>query len=137
MHSMLELENLLKMESKDVYLMGDINICLLRFADYAKSNEYLESTFSSSFIPLITKPTRITTHSATLIDHIYTNKLQIDSTSGIVMCDVSDHCGIFTIIKLTHKIKPQRKPPQSYRVYTLENINTFNELLQTLISPTY
>jgi hypothetical protein len=56
----------------------------------------LEGLFTSSFFPLINKPTRITTHTATLIDNIYTNNFEkINcSTSGVIISDISDHLPI-------------------------------------------
>ena len=99
MLNMLELQNLLSSENKDVYIMGDMNIDLLKFKEHRKTGEYLENLFSSCFLPLITKPTRVSEHSATLIDHICTNKQHIDATSGIVITDMSDHFGIFSTIR--------------------------------------
>ena len=42
---------------------------------------------------MITKPTRITDFSARLIDHIYTNKKNLNCKSGILVTDVFDHFG--------------------------------------------
>ena len=109
--------------------MGDMNIDLLQFSSHAKTEEYLENIFTSGFIPLITKPTRITPFSATLIDHIYTNKQLIESSSGIVICDVSDHFGIFSIIKTPHH-KYKNNQPVEYRSYSPENTLKFKQLLQ-------
>ena len=54
---------------------------------------------SSGFIPTITRPTRITHTSCTLIDNIYTN-ITSDATihSGILTYDISDHLPILTSI---------------------------------------
>ena len=46
--------------------------------------------YSNNLLPIITKPTRLTYHSATLIDYIYTNSTS-KIVSGIVMVDISDH----------------------------------------------
>ena len=105
MHTIMELQTALQTDNKDIYIMGDININLLQFSDHAKTNDYLDNTFSLGFIPLITKPTRVTPYSATLIDHIYTNKQLIDTTSGIIISDVSDHFGVFTIVNSTQRKK--------------------------------
>ena len=42
-------------------------------------------------MPLITKPTRITDHTATLIDHIYTNVPEKVINAGIFTADITDH----------------------------------------------
>ena len=64
-----------------------------------KTNDYVDNIFSQGFLPLITKPTRVTSSSATLIDHIYSNDICSNSTSGIVLTDVADHFGIFHCIQ--------------------------------------
>jgi len=46
-----------------------MNIDLLKFSDHRNTGIYLENIFSQGFLPLIVKPTRLTSHSATLIDH--------------------------------------------------------------------
>jgi len=53
--------------------MGDMNIDLLKFETHLKTSDYLDNLFQNGFLPTITKPTRITSTSATLIDHIYMN----------------------------------------------------------------
>ena len=100
-----ELQMTINQENKDVFILGDINIDILKFQNHHKSNEYLYNTFASGFIPLITRPTRVTPYSATLIDHVYTNKRLIDSISGIIICDISDHFGIFSICQLSQRNK--------------------------------
>lgn len=52
-----------------------------------------------SLYPLITRPTRITTHSATLIDNIFTNGIDEKITSGIIINDTSDHLPVFAAIQ--------------------------------------
>ena len=47
------------------------------------------------FFPLITRPTRITSNTATLIDNIFTNHLNNYSFSGLLFTDISDHLPIF------------------------------------------
>ena len=60
-------------ENKICYIAGDFNVDLLKSESCDFSNRFIEQFFTSSFFPLITKPTRITAHTATLIDNIYTN----------------------------------------------------------------
>lgn len=65
-------------------------------------SDFLDRMFSSSFYPLISRPTRITTTSATLIDNIFVNKLEENYKSGLLFTDLSDHLPIF---QLTSNIK--------------------------------
>ena len=98
-------------ENKNVVIMGDFNIDMLKFEMHSKTNSYIDNIFSNAYIPLITKPTRLTPHSATLIDHIYTNDISRSYKSGIIITDIADHFGIFTIIKnIIDKPKPKLLP---------------------------
>ena len=49
-------------------------------------------------MPLITIPTRITTHSKTLIDNIFFNQFSNDIISGNITVGISDHIPQFSII---------------------------------------
>ena len=75
-------------DNKIGVIMGDMNIDLLKCNCHNKTNEYLDNLFSYGFIPTISKPTRVTRSSATLIDHIYTNDITLRYTSGIIITDV-------------------------------------------------
>ena len=58
---------------------------------------------SSFFSPLITKPTRVTDHSATLIDNIYCNIPEVSThcKTGILKLSISDHYANFCISKIS------------------------------------
>ena len=43
------------------------------------------------FIPLINRPTRLTSHSATLIDNIFTNCFSQNGVNRIILNEISDH----------------------------------------------
>ena len=93
-----EFETLLKEISQyEIYILGDFNIDLLKYSEHLLSEEYLNMLYSNNLLPLITKPTRLTHHTSTLIDHIYTNSnLSVDA--GIVLVDISDHLPVFCIL---------------------------------------
>ena len=86
-------------EDKLIYLMGDFNIDLLKSNEHSKSSDFLDLLYSYNLVPLITKPTRVTDHSATLIDNIFTNvfKDTIKHHQGILYTDMSDHFPVFYI----------------------------------------
>lgn len=74
-----ELDQLLSRISKEnklVYLLADWNINLLCHSNHHATGEFLELMYSKTFFPLITRPTRITEHKASLIDNIFTNDPQ-------------------------------------------------------------
>ncbi len=93
--TMFDIMSIVTREQKFSVILGDMNLNLLRFGDHPKTEYYLEGLFSSGFLPIIVKPTRITASSATLIDHIYTNNVTATGHSGIIVTDVSDHFGTF------------------------------------------
>ena len=78
-------------EQKSVYLLGDFNVNLLNYNDHPPTNEFLDSLASNSVIPYILQPTRITDHSETLIDNIFSNVITVDAISGNLTATISDH----------------------------------------------
>ena len=77
--------------------MGDFNINLLNFEDCQLTEEFINTTVSYDFLPHILQPTRITDHTATLIDNIFFNSNELFSISGNLVCDLTDHLPIFFI----------------------------------------
>ena len=51
-----------------------------------------------NFLPHILQPTRITDHTATLIDNIFFNSSEFFSISGNLVCDLTDHLPIFLLL---------------------------------------
>ena len=68
----------------DMYLVGDFNINLLNADTHCKTDDFLNVLFSNNMYPLITKPTRISSTSATLIDNIFTNVCSDQFKNGIL-----------------------------------------------------
>ena len=114
----------LKHVNKTVYLMGDFNINLLNHDRHAATSDFLETLYSASFFPLITKPTRITNETATLIDNIFCNYSDIDNfVNGILFTDLSDHFPVFTINKACNEEVIQKYINK--RSYSQQNHNRF------------
>ena len=90
------LENISK-EQKSIFLLGDFNVNLLNYNEHNQTNEFLDSLASNPFISLILQPTRITSHSSTLIDNI-SNVFDPDIVSGNLTATISDHLPQFAII---------------------------------------
>ena len=78
--------------------MGDWNLNLIRHHCHKATSEFLDTLYSRLFFPLITRPTRITAHKASLIDNIFTNDPFRPSISGLFLNDISDHLPIFLLI---------------------------------------
>ena len=66
--------NILKSQARLVVVCADHNLDLLKQDHHPKTQEFLEVITDSGFICSITKPTRITHHSATLTDNIFINR---------------------------------------------------------------
>ena len=77
--------------------MGDFNIDLINHESHLPTKEFIDLLSANSLYPTISKPTRITSHSATLIDNIFTNNLEHDIVSGMLYSDLTDHLPIFQI----------------------------------------
>ena len=115
LHFIKEYSDLLgKLNTNATHIIGgDFNLNLL---DYDKQyiREYVNNIKENNFIPCITLPTRITSHSATLIDHIMVrvpkSKIQCKVNSGNLICDITDHLANFTILDLNIR-------HQNYRPY--------------------
>lgn len=75
-------------------------------------------------LPLINRPTRISSHSATLIDHLYTNNISVNSLSGILITDISDHFAIFHINYNIDSIQGMSHTVQR-RITNTDNMNDF------------
>ena len=85
-------------EQKQVFLLGDFNINLLNYNDHQPTNDFLDSLASNSFIPYILHPTRITSHSKTLIDNIFSNYIFHEIISGNISATISDHLPQFLFV---------------------------------------
>ena len=85
-------------EQKQVFLLGDFNINLLNYNDHQPTNDFLDSLASNSFIPYILHPTRITSHSKTLIDNIFSNYISHEIISGNITATISDHLPQFSFV---------------------------------------
>ena len=85
---------------------------------------------SFSLYPSITKPTRITSKTATLIDNIFTNSYS-KQTAGLILTDISDHLPIFISTNLTVYEKDNKGTKVNARDVNDENIRNFkNKLCQ-------
>ena len=85
-------------KEKSIFFLRVCNVNLLNYNEHNQTNEFLDSLASNSFIPLVLQPTRITSHSNTLIDNVFSNVIDPDIISGNLSATISDHLPQFTII---------------------------------------
>ena len=94
---------------KPVYLLGDVNINILRSQTCSYAQQFLNCLQSYALLPTIDKPTRVYNDSASLIDNIFLNKFEDYSVSGNIVSDVTDHFSQFCILKSTVEIAQPKK----------------------------
>lgn len=114
--------------NKPCYITGDFNIDLLKYNYCNFSTEFFNQFSSSGYTPLISKPTRITKSTATLIDNIFTNNLsKTEHLNGILLNDISDHFPIFTTTEHELQKHPKRSMAEDYttRIITKKSLEVF------------
>jgi hypothetical protein len=111
-----------------IEIASDFNVDLLNFHNHAKTNEYLESLLSFGLLPTITRPTRVTHTTATVIDHIFVKNQSKSHLSGVITTSISDHFPIFYIDE--SKIPPPKPTPYSKPKITTETQHHLNNLLK-------
>lgn len=84
------------------FICGDFNVDLLDPDKRKITDELINTVYSMSLFPLITRPTRITSHCATLIDNIFMNYMLNKTISGLVVMDVSDQLMFFAAYNYNH-----------------------------------
>ena len=92
------LAKFLKLYTKNENRSFFFNINLLNYNDHQPTNDFLDSLASNSFIPYILHPTRITSHSKTLIDNIFSNFISPEIISGNITGTISDHLPQFSFV---------------------------------------
>lgn len=60
-----------KKSYKNIFICGDFNIDLLNPNKHKITDEFINTMHSMSLFPIITRPSRITSYCATLIDNIF------------------------------------------------------------------
>ena len=110
-------------------ILSDFNVDILNFANHELTNTYLESMFSNSLLPVITRPTRIHHTSASLIDHIFVSNKINRHIAGIVISSLSDHFPTFYI----EECRVQKVAPKPYKTRLIndETIPGFENLLRS------
>ena len=122
-----KLDNLKRHNKKHIILVSDSNLDLLKFQQYEPCTKYVNCLAEHGFAPTISLPTRVTSHSATLIDHIFVNNCEAVTKSGVITEDLSDHLAVFTNLlidpnKLDHMISAQEG---TFTPITDENLPSF------------
>ena len=139
-----KLSNSMNSTRLSVIIGWDHNLDLLKQKTHTPTRVFAEKILDSNMVPSITKPTRITKSSATLIDNIF---IPLDlapiSTSYIIIEDMSDDLptllvlnGLGTCKKVEHVIESCDLTPKNTNVLrdSIKNVN-WDTLLSNDIPP--
>ena len=102
----------ISLAKKQAIILGDFNMDLMKFDQNNDISNFLQTITSNSLFPFITLPTRITTHSKTLIDNIFHNFYTPDIISGNLTISISDHLAQFVLIP---SLPEQKKVNKYYK----------------------
>ena len=92
-------------EKRTFYILGDININISESISSIQTNNYINNITSNGAFNIITKPTRVTPISETLIDHVITNDITHTIVPSIILSDLTDHYPISCSIKQFKSLK--------------------------------
>ena len=130
-------ENLLSkldrfLKNKQVLIVGDFNIDLVKYEHDKNSQSLVETMENRGCAQLISRPTRITDHSSTLIDHIYTNNLCNIVSTSVLTTDMSDHLATYALVDLksttvTMSLSTSNANDSEFRLFNAANNETYRE----------
>ena len=101
--------DLKKKENKGIVIGLDHNLDLLKSTKHAPTDRFISANLSLGLVPTITRPTRITRSTATLIDNIFISQTWLENFEcGILVDDMSDHLPSIVSIK---GLKTNKKEP--------------------------
>ena len=132
-HFVNDLENVLPKvpRHQTCFILGDINIDLLKFNQTMTSN-YFTSLVANNFRPYISTPTRLTDTTATIIDHIFVKTAQehmrTKMESGNLYSDITDHLPNFIMWKKQREHTGNDRP--LIRIYSDKNLKSFQNMLE-------
>ena len=98
------LDSLKKQKNHEIIIGLDHNFDLLKSHLNLTTNDFLEINLDRELLPCISKPTRVTNKSASLIDNILISRgLQRNFDSFIITEDISDHFACLSVIRDQNK----------------------------------
>ena len=103
-----------------------------KLSDETQSRTWSHSLEAFDFSQLVKKPTRVTPHSATLIDHVYTNQPDKITECIVSKIALSDHYPV-RLPRHTSQLQTKKRNHNSikYRSFTIFDNSTFLENLNT------
>ena len=110
----------------------DHNLDFIKQHLHRPTKMFIETNMDSNMLPTITRPTRITNTSATLIDNLFISQnLQTNYKSGILLDDTSDHMPCYLILPDATDLKKTLKEIQ-YRNFSEKNKRKICDLIDSI-----
>lgn len=128
LETLTQLFQKIKTEKKSCYIMGDFNLDISNQTHNTNAQEFLDLMHTNSFIQHIHQPTRITAHTKTLLDNIFSNTITPFQTSGILHTDITDHFPIFLLNP--SKQDNEERTLIERRIFNEQNKRKFKQSLQ-------
>ena len=86
--------------NKSKYIVGDFNQDLIKYDSNINCQNLVDNAHNNGFAQLISRPTRVTDHSATLIDLVFADNIKSILSCNIITVDLSDHLATHTKLSL-------------------------------------
>ena len=84
----------------------DHNLDFLKATKHSTTQDFIDLNLSNGLFPTVTRPTRVTHNSATLIDNIMISRNLYDTCKvGIIISDISDHLPCFLVVPKLKRVK--------------------------------
>ena len=93
-------EKLLREKNKHITLMRNFNVDLLKYTTDTSTAQFLDQMYSSSLLPQITSPTRMSTKIKNLIDNTFSTDSPEEPISGNIITCISDHLAQFLLFPI-------------------------------------
>ena len=109
-------------EGKEFILMGDLNCNLLKLHQSSVSDKLTMVAEEHNLIHLISEPTRITNHSQSLIDVIFTYSSEIFSSAGTSVFTSSDHMMVYGEFAESSPVHATVSRVRSFKQCNMDNL---------------
>ena len=112
-----------------VFLLGDFNIDILKHQVNKGTTSFLDTMYSIGLYPLVDRPTRISNHSFSLIENVFTIVTNHKVTSVILVSDITDHLPIFVFCTYPNPNQVDQKCNVKNRIINEKTLSTLSNNL--------
>ena len=121
--------------NKIKYIVGDFNQDLIKYDSNIDCQNLVDNAHDNGYLQLVSRPTRVTDHSATLIDLVFADNINSTLSCNILTVDLSDHLATHTKLSLGSssmqtRIINKKEQKKEYRVFSEANNQIFEQLIK-------